>query len=52
MEFTAQFLALTVALLVGWLGPRRLALALFAATFIASVAIYLHHATDRLQLSF
>jgi hypothetical protein len=52
MEFTALFLGLTVTLLVAWLGPRRVALALFAVTFIASVAIYLHHATDKLQLSF
>jgi len=52
MEFTAQFLGLTVVLLVAWLGPRSLAVALFAATFIISIAIYLHHATDRLPLSF
>jgi Family of unknown function (DUF5993) len=52
MEFTAQFLGLTVILLVAWLGPRSVALALFAASFVISVAIYLHHATDRLQLSF
>jgi hypothetical protein len=52
MEFTAQFLALTVVLLVAWLGSRRLALGLFAVTFIVSVAIYLHHATDTLRLSF
>jgi hypothetical protein len=52
MEFTALFLGLTVVLLVGSLGPRSLALVLFTATFIASVAIYLHHATDRLPLSF
>ena len=52
MEFTALFLALTVAPLVAWQRPRSLALALFAITFITSVAIYLHHATDRLELSF
>jgi hypothetical protein len=52
MEFTALFLGVMVVLLVASLGPRRLALVLFAVTFIASVAIYLHHATDTLQLSF
>jgi Family of unknown function (DUF5993) len=52
MGFTALFLGLTVVLLVASLGPRSLALVLFAITFIASVAIYLHHATDTLQLSF
>jgi hypothetical protein len=34
------------------LGPRPLALALFAVVLIASVATYLHHATDTLKLSF
>ena len=52
MEFTALFLAVTVVMLVAWRGPRTLALALFAATLIAAVATYLHHATDALNLSF
>jgi len=52
MEFTALFLAVTVVLLAGWLGPRVAALALFAVTLIACVATYLHHATDALKLSF
>ena len=52
MEFAALFLAITVVMLVAWLGSRQLALALFAATLIASVATYLHHATDVLKLSF
>jgi hypothetical protein len=52
MEFTALFLGLTAALLVAWLGRRGVALVLFAVAFIASVAIFLHHATDTLQLSF
>ena len=52
MEFTALFLALTVTMGVAWRGPRTLALALFAATLIAAVATYLHHATDALKLSF
>ena len=52
MEFTALFLGLTIVLLVASLGQRSFALLLFAATFITSVATYLHHATDRLQLSF
>jgi hypothetical protein len=46
MEFAALFLALTVVMLAAWWGSRALALALFAVTFLASVAIYLHHATD------
>jgi uncharacterized protein DUF5993 len=52
MEFTALFLAVTVTMLAAWLGSRGLALALFAATFVACVATYLHHATDVLKLSF
>jgi Family of unknown function (DUF5993) len=52
MEFTALFLAVTVVMLVAWHGPRSLALTLFAAVLLASVATYLHHATDALQLSF
>ena len=52
MEFTALVLAVTIAMLVAWRGPRPLALALFAAVLIASVATYLHHATDTLKLSF
>ena len=52
MEFTAQFLAGTVVMLVAWRGPRSLALLLFAAVLLASVATYLHHATDTLKLSF
>jgi hypothetical protein len=52
MEFAALFLAITVVMLVAWRGARTLALALFTATLIASVATYLHHATDVLKLSF
>jgi Family of unknown function (DUF5993) len=52
MEFTALFLAVTVVMLVAWWGARTLALALTAATLAASVATYLHHATDVLKLSF
>jgi Family of unknown function (DUF5993) len=52
MEFTALFLAITIVMLVAWRGSRTLALALFAATLIACVTTYLHHATDALKLSF
>ena len=40
------------AAIVAWWGTRPLALALFAATLLASVATYLHHASDVLKLSF
>jgi len=52
VEFTALFLANAIVMLVAWRGPRALALALFAVTLVASVATYLHHATDVLKLSF
>jgi hypothetical protein len=52
MEFTVLFLVVTVTMLVAWLGSRTLALAAFAATLVACVATYLHHATDALKLSF
>jgi hypothetical protein len=50
MEFTALFLAIVIVMLVAWCGSR--ALALFAVVLVASVATYLHHATDVLKLSF
>jgi hypothetical protein len=52
MEFTALFLVVTVVMIVAWHGPRPLALTLFAVVLLASVATYLHHATDTLTLSF
>jgi len=52
MEFTFLFLATAIVMLVAWRGPRPLALGLFAATVIACIATYLHHATDTLKLSF
>jgi hypothetical protein len=52
MEFTLLFLAVMIVMLAAWLGPRLLALALFAVTFAGAVATYLHHATDVLPLSF
>jgi Family of unknown function (DUF5993) len=52
MEFTALFLAVAVVMLIAWRGPRRLALTLFAVVLLASIATYLHHATDTLKLSF
>jgi hypothetical protein len=52
MEFTALFLAITIVMLAAWRGPRSLALTLFAVVLMASVATYLHHATDTLKLSF
>jgi len=52
MEFTALFLATTITMLVAWRSSRPLALGLFTAVLLASLATYLHHATDTLKLSF
>jgi Family of unknown function (DUF5993) len=52
MEFTILFLAVAVVMVAAWWGTRTLALALFAATLLASIATYLHHASDVLKLSF
>ena len=52
MDFTALFLALTVVMLAAWRGARAVALPLFGAVLIACGAVYLHHATDVLKLSF
>jgi len=52
MEFTLLFLAIAIAMLAAWRGPRPLALGLFAVIMIACVATYPHHATDTLKLSF
>ena len=52
MEFTLLFLAITIAMVVAWRGPRSAAIGVCAAVLIACVATFLHHATDRLNLSF
>ena len=52
MESTALFLALMITMIVAWHGTRALALTLFGLVLIASVATFLHHATDALKLSF
>jgi hypothetical protein len=52
MEFTILFLAVAVVMVAAWWGGRTLALALFAATLLACIATYLHHASDVLKLSF
>ena len=52
MEFAVLFLCILVVMAVSWWGLRRLALALFSIVLVASVATYLHHATDTLNLSF
>ena len=52
MEFTALFIATAITMVAAWRGSRPLALTLFGLILAASVATYLHHATDALKLSF
>lgn len=52
MDLMFAFLLATVLLVAAWRGPRLVTLALSAVTFAVTLAIYLHHATDRLALSF
>ena len=52
MDFTLLFLAVTIVLIAAWYGTRTLALSLFAATLLACIATYLHHASSVLNLSF
>lgn len=52
MDQTVLFLLFALAMLAGWFRHRSLALGLFGLSLILSVADYLHHATDKLPLSF
>ena len=50
MYIAALFLLFTVTMLVAWFGGRGTAMALFVVSLVATVAVYLHHATDTLQI--
>ncbi|MCC4245668.1 DUF5993 family protein [Stappia indica] len=52
MFLAALFALLFAALAAAAFGPMRLAGLLTAASFLAAVLVYLHHATDPLPLSF
>ena len=52
MDQTILFGLFAAAMLAAWSGGRRTAMALFVVALALSIADYLHHATDRLALSF
>ena len=52
MDQLVLFALYAAAMLAGWMGRRALAYGLFGLSFVLSVADYLHHATDKLPLSF
>jgi hypothetical protein len=52
VEFTLLFLLLTITMLAAWRGWRAVALGLFGLATVIAVAVFRHHATDALTLSF
>jgi hypothetical protein len=52
MEFSVVFLVFAASLWVAWKRQGRKAILLFAVGMACTVALYLHHATDPLPLSF
>jgi hypothetical protein len=52
MDQLALFLLFGAAMLVAWTGLRRMAIGLFCLAVVLTVADYLHHASDTLNLSF
>lgn len=52
MDQMVLFVLFGAAMVAGWRGSRGAALILFGLSLVLAVAEYLHHATDRLPLSF
>ena len=52
MIFTLLFLLWTAGLAAAWTAPRNIALGAFATALVLSIALFLHHVTDPLTLSF
>jgi hypothetical protein len=52
MDQMLLFGLFAVTMVVAWKGHRTVALALFGLSLILSLADYMHHATDKLPLSF
>lgn len=52
MIFMLLFAVWTCVLAAAWLATRIVAMTLFGAALILSIALFLHHMTDPLALSF
>ena len=52
MIFTLLFVLWICVLAAAWLAPRQAAMAAFAVALVLSVALFVHHITDPLTLSF
>jgi hypothetical protein len=52
MTFALLFLMWTGVLAAAWLASRRTAMTAFAVALVLSTALFVHHMTDPLTLSF
>lgn len=52
MQFILLYVMWLTVLLSAWKGPRGLTIALFLLASVVNVALFAHHATTKLQLSF
>lgn len=52
MIFALLFVMWAAVLTAAWLAPRRTAMAGFAVALLLTVALFVHHITDPLTLSF
>ena len=50
MYIAGLFLLFFATMLVAWLGRRDHALILFGISLVLAIAVYLHHATDPLNI--
>jgi hypothetical protein len=52
MDFSVIFLVFAASLWVAWAGRSRKAILLYTIGMVLTGALYLHHATETLPLSF
>ena len=52
MQFILLYAMWLIVLLSAWRGPRGLTITLFLVASVLNVALFAHHATTKLQLSF
>lgn len=52
MVFTILFMLWTATLIAAWLAPRSLAIGATIVSLSLTLALFIHHITDPLRLSF
>lgn len=52
MLFTLIFILWTCVLVAAWLATRTMAIGMFGTALVLTFALFLHHMTDPLTLSF